>query len=250
MDPVAFSIGPISVYWYGIFISLGILIGLYLAVRESKKQGLDPDHLINFLLFALPAALIGLRLYYVAFRWDYFSQNLDLIFAFRQGGLAIHGGIFAAIIVGVIYSKYQGINFWALADITAPSLILGQAIGRWGNYINQEAYGYPTDLPWAIEINGSFHHPTFFYESFWNLLVFAFLMYFRGYKKEGQGEIFSLYLVLYSIGRFWIEGLRLDSLMLSELRVAQIVSVILVVIGLYYFTKHRKEKNKTVDIKR
>ncbi|ACB84862.1 prolipoprotein diacylglyceryl transferase [Natranaerobius thermophilus] len=250
MDPVAFEIGPISVYWYGILITLGILIGLYLAIRESQRQGLDPDDLITYLLFALPVAVIGLRLYYVIFRWDYFSVYPEQIFAFRQGGLAIHGGIFAAILVAIIYCRYKNINFWALADVTAPSLILGQAIGRWGNFINQEAYGYETDLPWAIEINGSYHHPTFFYESGWNLLVLAFLLYYRKKFRQGQGEIFSLYLILYSFGRFWIEGLRVDSLMLGPLRVAQVVSVILIIVGGYYLIRNRKEKNQAVYLKR
>lgn len=250
MDPVAIEIGPISIYWYGILITAGILFGLYLAIKESKRQGLDPDDLTTYLLFALPAAVLGLRLYYVIFNWDHFSAHLDQIFAFRQGGLAIHGGIFAAILVAVIYCKHKGINFWSLADVCAPSLILGQAIGRWGNYINQEAYGYPTELPWAIEINGAFHHPTFFYESAWNILVLLALLFFRKNYRKGQGEIFSLYLILYSFGRFWIEGLRMDSLMLGPFRVAQIVSIVLIAIGGYYLVKHRQNPQKSVYFKR
>ncbi len=249
MDPVAFELGPITVYWYGILITLGILVGLFLALQESNRQGLNPDYLITYLLFALPAAIVGLRLYYVIFNWDYFSQHPGQIIALREGGLAIHGAIFAAILVAVLYTRVQRINFWALADICAPSLILGQAIGRWGNYINQEAYGYPTDLPWAIEINGAYHHPAFFYESAWNLLVFAGLLYFRNKYRQAQGEIFSLYLILYSFGRFWIEGIRMDSLMMGPFRQAQVVSLVLIIVGAYFFWKNRKESNSGIYLK-
>ncbi len=249
MDPVAVEIGPITIYWYGILITLGIIIGLFMAIRQSQREGLDPDQLLTFLLFAMPVALLGLRLYFVAFNWEFYAQNPDQIFAFRQGGLAIHGAIFGSILVGVIYAKVQKINFWALADICAPSLILGQAIGRWGNYINQEAYGTPTDLPWAIEINGSFHHPAFLYESLWNVLVLLVLIFVRERYRKGYGEIFSLYLVLYSFGRFWIEGIRMDSLMLGPFRVAQIVSILLIIIGGYYWYNNRKGQNKDVYLK-
>lgn len=240
MNPVAFNLFGISVRWYGILISIGVVIGTILALKESKRIGIDEDTLIDLLLYAIPIALVGARVYYVIFSWDYYKNNLMEIFNFRAGGLAIHGGIIAAIIVAVVFSRKRKIDFWKVADSCAPSLILGQAIGRWGNYINQEAYGSPTDLPWGIMIDGVKVHPTFLYESMWNFLVFLFLLWYRKNKSKVSGEVFLLYLMLYSAIRFFIEGLRTDSLMMGSIRVAQLVSIIGILISGYYFKKRRK----------
>ncbi len=243
MNPVAFKIFGIEVMWYGIFISLGVVIGTILALREAKRLGIEEDTVIDLLLYAIPIALIGARIYYVIFSWDYYGKNLKEIFNFRGGGLAIHGAIIAASIVAIIFARIRKVDFWQIADICAPGLILGQAIGRWGNYVNQEAYGIPTDLPWGIIVDGVRVHPTFLYESIWNFMVFLFLLWYRRNRSKVSGEIFLLYLMLYSVIRFFVEGLRTDSLMLGSIRVAQLVSVIGVLASLYYLLKRRKEKH-------
>lgn len=243
MDPVAFKVFGIEVMWYGIFISLGVVMGTILALKEAKRLGIEEDTVIDLLLYAIPLSLIGARLYYVAFSWDYYGKNLKEIFNFRGGGLAIHGAIIAASIVAIIFTRIKKVDFWQIADICAPGLILGQAIGRWGNYINQEAYGVPTDLPWGIIIDGVKVHPTFLYESIWNFIVFGFLLWYRRNKSKVSGEIFLLYLILYSAIRFFVEGLRTDSLMLGPIRVAQLVSIVGIVASLYYLLKRRKEKH-------
>lgn len=239
MNPVAFEIFGISIRWYGILISLGMLLGIFLASNEAKKQGYNPDDIIDLALWCIPAALIGARLYYVAFEWEYYKGDILKIINTREGGLAIHGGIIAGVLAGYIFTRVKKIPFWKTADIIAPCIALGQAIGRWGNYLNGEAHGGPTNLPWGIIVNGMKVHPTFFYESLWDFGLFLFLMYYRKNKKF-HGEIFLLYAVIYSVGRFWIEGLRTDSLMFMGMRVAQIVSVLLIVLGLILLFIMRK----------
>lgn len=242
MNPVAFQIFGIEIRWYGILISSGIIIGLYIAYNEAKRQKYNPEDIVDLALWCVPAALIGARLYYVAFQWEYYKGDILKIINTREGGLAIHGGLIAAVLVGYLFTKYKGIPFWKTTDIIAPSISLGQAIGRWGNYINGEAHGGPTNLPWGIMVNGIKVHPTFFYESLWDFGLFLFLIYYRKNKKF-DGEVFLLYFVIYSLGRFWIEGLRTDSLMFMGMRIAQIVSVLLICIGLALLFKMRKKKN-------
>lgn len=242
MNPVAFEIFGIKVMWYGILISIGVVLGTVLALREAERIGIGEDNLIDLLLYAIPLALIGARIYYVAFTWDYYRENLKEIFHFRGGGLAIHGAIIAGIIVAVVFARKRNLDFWKIADACAPSLALGQAIGRWGNYINQEAYGTATDLPWGIMVDGIKVHPTFLYESIGDFTIFVFLIWYRRNKPKVSGEVFLLYLILYSSIRFFIEGLRTDSLMVGPLRVAQLVSVIGIVIPLIYFNMRRKGK--------
>lgn len=231
MNPVAFEIFGMPIRWYGIFIAAAFLFGTIIAIGEAKRKGIDEEVLIDLLLFAVPAALIGARIHYVIFSWDLYRDNPIEVFNFRGGGLAIHGGIIAAVIVALIFCKIRKQDFWKLADITAPSIILGQAIGRWGNYTNQEAFGGPTDLPWGIMIGGEKVHPTFLYESLWNFLTFIFLLWYSRKKSKTDGEIFLLYIILYSFARFFIEGLRTDSLMWGQFRVAQIISVVSIVIA-------------------
>ncbi|RKD34291.1 prolipoprotein diacylglyceryl transferase [Thermohalobacter berrensis] len=247
MDPVAFEIFGISIRWYGILISVGMIIGTILATREAKRVGLDEETLIDLLIIAVPLAIVGARLYYVIFNWDYYKGDIYKIINIRGGGLAIHGGVIAAVIVALIYCKIKDVSFWQIADITSPSIILGQAIGRWGNFINKEAYGTPTDLPWGIMINGQKVHPTFLYESLWNFLVFLFLLWYRKNKVQVKGEVFLLYLALYSLGRFFIEGLRIDSLMLGPIRVAQLISILLILVSLYLFFQRRQKHIKNVE---
>ncbi|NLY67493.1 MAG: prolipoprotein diacylglyceryl transferase [Tissierellia bacterium] len=241
MDPVAFEIFGIEVMWYGVLISIGVFIGIILALRETKRVGVKEDDFIDLLIFAIPSAIIGARLYYVIFNWDYYGKNLDQILNFRGGGLAIHGAIIAAIIVAILFTRKRKLDFWQMADIAAPSLILGQAIGRWGNYINQEAYGVPTDLPWGIIIDGVKVHPTFLYESIGNFIIFFILLWYRK-KTKVTGEVFLIYLILYSSVRFFVEGLRIDSLMLGPVRVAQLVSISAIIISFYLLHKRRKKE--------
>ena len=241
MNPVAFEIFGLEIRWYGILISVGILLGALVAIHRAKKEGIHEDRIIDLLIIAIPAAVIGARAHYVIFNWKYYSVNISQIFNIREGGLAIHGGVLAAVLTGYFYCKVKKIDFWKMADICAPSIILGQAIGRWGNYVNQEAYGRPTNLPWGIIIDGVKVHPTFLYESIWNFLVFFFLLWYDS-KKRFDGELLLLYAILYSVIRFFIEGLRVDSLMLGSFRVAQLISVIiiLVCISLMNFLKKRE----------
>lgn len=240
MDPVAFKLFGLEVRWYGILIALGVVIGTVLALREAKRRGLNEDTLLDFLLFAIPGAIVGARIYYVVFSWDFYKNNPAEILNLRGGGLAIHGAVIAGVIIAIIFSKIRKINFWVIADIVAPSLILGQAIGRWGNFANQEAHGGPTNLPWGILIDGVKVHPTFLYESIWNFFVFLFLMWYRK-RAKAEGEVFLLYIILYSLARGLIEGLRTDSLMWGQFRVAQLISAATIIVGIMVFYIIRKK---------
>jgi phosphatidylglycerol:prolipoprotein diacylglycerol transferase len=241
MDPIAFKIFGIPIMWYGLFIASGVLIGTILALKSAKRKGIDEDTLLDFLLFVIPGAIIGARLYYVIFSWDTYRDNPIQALNIRGGGLAIHGAIIVGVIIAIFFCKKRKLSFWKLADIVAPSLILGQAIGRWGNFTNGEAHGGPTDLPWGIIVDGVKVHPTFLYESIWNFLVFGFLLWYT-YKDKSKvdGEVFLLYLILYSVARLFIEGLRTDSLMFGPIRVAQLFSLSAIVIGIIVFYRRRK----------
>ena len=243
MNPVAFTIFGIDVMWYGVLISAGVLAGIFVALKEAERTGFKEDDLIDFLLYAIPAGIVGARIYYVIFSWDYYRQNLSQIINIRNGGLAIHGGIIAGVITGILFCKKRRINVLELLDLVMPSLALGQSIGRWGNFINQEAHGGPTDLPWGILVDGRKVHPTFLYESIMNILIFIFLVWFRKHKKASHGQILGLYLILYSAGRFLIEGLRTDSLMFVGMRVAQLISLASILIGaaLLIYVKRKSE---------
>lgn len=241
MNPVAFTIFGIEIRWYGIFIATAVLIGTFLATNEGKRKGIKEDTIMDLLLFAIPLSIVGARAYYVIFSWDNYRGNWKDIINLRGGGLAIHGAIIAAVLTALIICKVKDISFWKIGDIFAPSLILGQAIGRWGNYANQEAHGGPTDLPWGIIVDGVKVHPTFLYESIWNFLVFIFLLWYSRRKQKSDGEIFGLYIGLYSVARLFIEGLRTDSLMLGPIRVAQLISGLGIIIGFTIFYKQRKK---------
>ncbi|MGI6553058.1 MAG: prolipoprotein diacylglyceryl transferase [Bacillota bacterium] len=244
VDPIAVTIGPFAIHWYGVFIAFALALGTYLAYLEAGRQGLNPEHILNLVLVAVPLAFIGARLYYVVFSWELYQGNFLEMISVWHGGLAIHGGLLGGIIGGYLYVRRQRLHFWQIADVAAPSIILGQAIGRWGNFINQEAHGgpvsaefisrFPPFIQKGMLINGQYYHPTFLYESLWNLMVFLFLLWWRRRKGLVHGQVFLNYLILYSLGRFFIEGLRTDSLMLGPFRVAQLVSVGLILFGALY----------------
>ena len=245
MDRVAFTTFGIDVMWYGVLIALGMLIGIALAVREAKRVGISEDDVLNIAIIAIPVAIICARLYYVIFSWDYYSQNPSEIFNIRGGGLAIHGGLIGGILTGFIYAKVKKLDFFKTADAVMVGMPLAQAIGRWGNFINGEAHGGPTSLPWGIMVDGVKVHPTFLYESIWDFGIFLFIMFYMRKKKTYEGEVIVSYITLYSTGRFFIEGLRTDSLMFGPIRMAQFISLVGVVGGLvlHFYLKNRAKKN-------
>ncbi|MEW8987866.1 MAG: prolipoprotein diacylglyceryl transferase, partial [Bacillus sp. (in: firmicutes)] len=199
IDPIAVSLGPIQIHWYGVIIGVGIALALFLAMREGERRGLHKDIFPDLMLWAIPIAIISARIYYVAFEWDYYSQNPGDIIKIWNGGIAIHGALIGSVITAIVFSRKKNISFWKLADIAAPSIIIGQAIGRWGNFINQEAHGgevtrsfleglfLPEFIINQMYINGTYYHPTFLYESIWNLLGFILLMSLRRVNLR-QGE--------------------------------------------------------------
>ncbi|GAA0707577.1 prolipoprotein diacylglyceryl transferase [Paraclostridium ghonii] len=250
MDRVAFTIFGIDVMWYGILMATGMILGTLIALKEAKRVGIKEDDILDLAIITIPIGLISARLYYVIFNWEYYSNNPSQIFNFRGGGMAIHGALIGGILAGYIFSRYKKIEFFKLADTVIIGMPLAQAIGRWGNFINKEAHGGPTDLPWGIMVDGVKVHPTFLYESIWNLGVFIFLWMFRK-KKSYEGQIIVLYVILYSLGRFFIEGLRTDSLMIGPLRMAQVISLAGVIGGiivhLYLSKKNKQEIDDTKE---
>lgn len=253
IDKVAIDFGLVQIYWYSVFIISGILIGLWLAIRESERRGLPKETFVDLVFFALPISIIVARVYYVIFKWDYYVEHPIKIIAIWEGGLAMHGVLLGAVMTIVMFAKVRDISFWKLTDILAPSLILGQAIGRWGNFINQEAHGGPVSrelleslyLPDFIinqmYIEGTYYHPTFLYESLWNFGGFIILMSLRQVNLK-QGELFLTYIIYYSFGRFFIEGMRTDSLMLTEyLRMAQVISIVLILVAMLIIWYRRKK---------
>jgi len=252
LSKIALEIGPLSIRWYGIILGTAALVGLLLAIREGRRRGIHPDLFLDLILFAVPVAIICARAYYVIFEWGYYKEHPEEIVQVWRGGLAIHGALIGSVLTGWLFARYKKISFWGLADIAAPSIIMGQAIGRWGNFINQEAHGGEVSrsfleslhLPdWLINqmyIDGSYYHPTFLYESLWNLLGFIILLAMRRLNPR-RGELFIFYVIWYSIGRFFIEGMRTDSLMLTDsIRIAQLIGVVLVVLMLAIFFYRRK----------
>jgi phosphatidylglycerol---prolipoprotein diacylglyceryl transferase len=244
--PIMFEIGPLTVRWYGFLIASAVLIGVTLSQYLAKRRNLNPDLIGDLAIWLVVAAIPCARLYYVIFQWQEYAQRPGEIFAIWRGGIAIHGAIIGGAIAAIIFARLNKVSVWQLLDLVVPSLALGQAIGRWGNFFNSEAFGKPTNVPWKLYITPSnrppqyldyeYFHPTFLYESFWNLLVFLLLvwLFFWGLKHRDRlkvGTITFVYFIAYSIGRFWIEGLRTDSLMFGLLKMAQIVSLILIIIS-------------------
>jgi phosphatidylglycerol:prolipoprotein diacylglycerol transferase len=252
IDPIAIQLGPLSVHWYGLILGTGVLVALLLAIREGNRLGLDPDLFLDLVMIGVPVSILFARLYYVTFEWDYYRLNPGDILAVWKGGLAIHGALIGAILTGIYFSRRRNISFWKLADIAAPTIIIAQAIGRWGNFINQEAHGGPVSLEFLqslpipqfivnqMYINGVYYHPTFLYESMWNLLGFFLLISMRHLLPLRRGELFLSYLIWYSIGRFFIEGMRTDSLMLTEtLRIAQVISITIIIVAILLWVFRR-----------
>jgi len=192
MNPVAFEVFGIAVRWYGILMATAMLLGSFVFIRLATRRGYEEDTLYDIILVVLIFSVIGARLYYVVFNWDYYGAYPLQILNFRGGGMAIHGGVIGGLTSGYFLARIKKVDFFELSDYAAPGLILGQAIGRWGNFINGEAHGGPTNLPWAITVDGMQVHPTFLYESLWNLLIFAFLLYYMK-RLTFKGEGFLLY---------------------------------------------------------
>ncbi|MEG4942013.1 prolipoprotein diacylglyceryl transferase [Microcoleus sp. F4-D5] len=245
--PIIFQLGPVAIRWYGLLIASAVLIGVSLSQYLAQKRRVNPELLGDLAIWLVLAAIPCARIYYVAFEWPQYAQRPEDIIAIWKGGIAIHGAILGGTIAALIFAKIQRVSFWQLADLIAPSAILGQAIGRWGNFFNSEAFGSPTDLPWKLYIppnsrppayaNFEYFHPTFLYESLWNLTVFGLLLtlFFRdlqGKIRLKTGALFLVYIAAYSCGRVWIEGLRTDSLMFGPLRTAQMVSLTGMILGL------------------
>jgi phosphatidylglycerol---prolipoprotein diacylglyceryl transferase len=253
LNPLAIDLGPFQVHWYGVIIVTGLALALWLAMREAERRDLQKEIFADLMLWAIPIAIISARLYYVIFEWDYYSQNLSQIPKIWEGGIAIHGALIGSVATAYFFTKSRGVSFWKLADIAAPSIILGQAIGRWGNFMNQEAHGgevtrsflenlyLPEFIINQMYIGGTYYHPTFLYESIWNILGFVLLLSLRKVNLR-RGELFLTYVIWYSIGRFFVEGLRTDSLMLTEyLRIAQTISIFLIVFAVALITYRRKK---------
>ena len=262
MNPVLLELGPISIYWYSIFILIGILLGSYIFFSKAKKAGFDENFYTSLVFYGIIIGILGARLYYVLFNLGYYLHHPLEIFAIWNGGLAIHGGIIAGLIWFVYYSKKHKKNIFKILDMAAPALILAQAFGRWGNFFNSEAHGgivskeylssigVPDFIINGMYINGHYYHPTFLYESFFDFIGFILLMLLGRKKNLKNGQIFGTYLIYYSILRFIVESLRTDSLMLGPIKVAQLISIILLLLGILIMVynldtqKVKRVKNK------
>lgn len=251
MNPVALQLGPISIRWYAICIVSGLILAVYLSMKEAPRKKIDPDAIIDFILIAFPLAIVGARLYYVIFEWGYYSQHLGEIFAIWNGGIAIYGGLLTGALVLYLFSRRRLIEPIDFLDIAAPSVMIAQSIGRWGNFFNQEAYGtavkslnyLPSFIRDQMYIDGSYRQPTFLYESIWNLLGFLLILILRRKPQFlRQGEITAFYLIWYGFGRMIIEGMRTDSLMFAGLRVSQWLSMILILVGFAIIIYQRRKK--------
>ncbi|MFL2133884.1 prolipoprotein diacylglyceryl transferase [Desemzia sp. FAM 24101] len=241
LNPHAVELGSFVIHWYGVIIATAMLVAVHLSTHEAKKKGLEEDIIIDLALWAIPIGFIGARLYYVLFELDYYLQNLGEIVAIWNGGIAIYGGLIAGGLALVGYAKKKDLSLALILDILAPNVLLAQSIGRWGNFMNQEAHGGPVTrqfledlyLPKFIieqmRINGIYYHPTFLYESLWSLLGFVLIIALRNRKQLlRRGEVALSYVLWYSVGRFFIEGMRTDSLWIGDwIRVSQALSLAL-----------------------
>ena len=243
MDRIFFSIGPITIYWYSVTMLLAVLTGIYLSIKESKQQGMH-SFISDLVTYIIIFGIIGARLYYVIFNFDNYRNNLLSIFAIWEGGIAIYGAIIGGFLAIVYLARKRKQSIIKTTDIIVPGLILAQAIGRWGNFFNSEAHGTEVSLEFleslhlpkfiieGMYIDGSYYHPTFLYESVWCVLGFIVLIVLRKITKRKQGIMTFSYFIWYGIGRLFIEGIRTDSLYLGEFRISQILSVILIILGI------------------
>lgn len=249
INRVAFKLFGLEIYWYGVLIAAGFVLAVLLAMRHCKRYGIEQDTILDAVLYATPVAIIVSRLYYVAFNLADFKDNPIEILDTRKGGLAIYGAVIGAFLAGYVYCRIKKINFLNLVDFCIVYFPMAQGIGRWGNFINQEAYGTHTELPWGMDgtniVNGPVH-PTFLYEFIWNIGVFLILLWLRKRKKL-NGEVLFMYLVLYGLGRAWIELLRTDSLMIGNLRVNFLLSVVFVIVFAVLFV-YRRVKAANTDL--
>lgn len=255
IDPIAFQLGPLQVRWYGIIIAAAIYLAATLADREATKKGFRKDFIIDLVFWAIPIAFVGARLYYVIFEWrSYIGNPIDII-KIWEGGIAIYGGLIAGAATTYWFCKREGVSFILLLDILAPVVLLAQAIGRWGNFTNQEAHGaevtrqflenlhLPTFIIDQMNINGVYYHPTFLYESLWSLIGVCLLLWLRRKAPVRVGEIAASYLIWYGCGRFVIEGMRTDSLWLfGVIRISQLLSVVLVVAAIVFIIWRRRQQ--------
>ena len=237
MDPEIHITSTFSIRWYGVLICFAFILCIVLGLLSCKKNGIESNDLLDYILVTIPSAIIGARLYYVAFTWEYYSAHPAEIVQIWNGGLAIYGGIIGAAIGLIIMSKVKKQPALKIIDFIIPYVALGQGIGRWGNFINQEAYGGATDLPWGMtgsviqqEFGSTLVHPTFFYESMWCFITFAVLMILRG-KLKKHGQSLCVYCIMYGTERAFVEGLRTDSLYWGSVRVSQALSIILIVLA-------------------
>lgn len=248
---VAFELFGISIYWYGLLIVLGLSLAIAYGFRESKRVNLNIDDLLNMILIAVPVAILCARAYYVIFSWELYRQDWLSIFDIRSGGLAIYGGVIGIILVILGYCRVKKLSVCMVLDILAVGLLIGQCIGRWGNFVNGEAFGATCNLPWAMTIEKAGRviadsvHPTFLYESLWNAVGIGVLLLYKKIK-EFDGELFCAYLTWYGLGRVWIEGLRADSLYIGDVRVSQLLAGLTAVLGIsiLIIAKSRRAKVK------
>ena len=234
-EPVAFTIFGIDIMWYAVLITSGMIIATVICCVRAPKHDLTSDQIINFVIICIPAAIIGARLYYVVFNWEFYAGDIKKILNIRGGGLAIHGGLIFAFIAVCILCAVWKLRPLNVLDLAVPCIAIAQAIGRWGNYFNSEAHGGPTDLPWAITVNGQSVHPTFLYESIWCFLLFFFLIYVDN-RRKFEGQTLLLYGILYSAERFFVEALRTDSLMIGPFKQAQVLSLSVIVVCCLLYT--------------
>lgn len=271
LSNVCVSVAGINIYWYGVIIGFAVIMGFLLAFYTAKKNGHNTEYYVDFTIIAVISCVIAARLYYVIFSWDQYKDNLLKIFAIREGGLAIYGGVIAAVVVGILFTRKKKIDFWLFADTCIVSLPLGQAIGRWGNFFNREAFGGYTDCLFAMRyikeqvryipaavmdkivtvggVNYIQVHPTFLYESLWNLALVIIMIIMRKHKKF-DGQILATYFIGYGVGRFWIEGLRTDQLLLwnTNIAVSQVVSILIIIAGICIcILRHKKPKAERLE---
>lgn len=239
IDPVAIRLGEIEIRWYGILILLGLLTAVFFGMRKMKNFNHSVDDMLDLLIITVPSAIIGCRLYFCAFKWDYYKDRpLEIITGITEGGLAFYGGLIGAVLAGLIVMKVKKMNIPAILDLYITQFPIAQAIGRWGNFVNGEAYGGETSLPWGMTVADRVDainpvHPTFLYESLWNIGVFI-ILYKHIDKRRFNGENALLYLLLYGLGRVWIEGLRSDSLYIegTNIRISQLLSAVMVIVAI------------------
>ena len=259
MNPILINLGFIQIRWYSVLILVAFVIGYFLVINRCKKKNISIELINDMCFYLIIVCILGARLYYCLFEMEYYSKHLIDIFKIWEGGLAIHGGIISGLIFLYFYTKKKKLNVLELIDIFAPALVLGQAIGRWGNFFNSEAFGPVTSLSTLKEIripdfiiNGmyidhAYHHPTFFYESVGCLIIFIILIIVRNHKSIKDGQIVSIYFIGYGIIRFLIEGLRQDSLMFFNLKIAQVVSIMMILAGIFLYIKPYIIKKKKIN---